>query len=63
MYGSLTIPVFGKGVVYDCDAKEFAEQKRISKVGLTIARFQEYVPMIEEETRNYIKYVLLGERR
>ncbi|KNC80544.1 hypothetical protein SARC_07091 [Sphaeroforma arctica JP610] len=55
VYASLTVPVFGKGVAYDIDAKEFGEQKRISKAGLTINRFQEYVPMIEEETTKYLQ--------
>eukprot|EP01134_Creolimax_fragrantissima_P002442 CFRG2442T1 len=55
VYASLTVPVFGKGVAYDVDAKEFGEQKRISKAGLTISRFQEYVAMIEEETTTYLQ--------
>lgn len=55
VYGNLTIPVFGKGVVYDVDPKEFAEQKRLIKAGLTVERFKAYVPLIEEETVNYFK--------
>lgn len=55
VYGSLTIPVFGKGVGYDVPHKELCEQKRLSKLGLTITRFQEYVGLIEEETVQYMK--------
>lgn len=35
--------------------QEFLEQKRIFKTGLTLARFEVYVPMIVEETREYFK--------
>eukprot|EP00126_Sphaerothecum_destruens_P007631 Sdes_comp19924_c0_seq1m12357 len=54
VYGNLTIPVFGPGVIYDCDHKKFSEQKRLGKLGLTIARFKLYVSQIEEETHSYI---------
>eukprot|EP00124_Ichthyophonus_hoferi_P000183 Ihof_evm20s6 gene=Ihof_evmTU20s6 len=55
VYGNLTIPIFGKGVAYDVDSKEFGEQKRLMKTGLTIERFKQYVSMIEEETHEYLK--------
>ncbi|EDV26239.1 uncharacterized protein TRIADDRAFT_22681, partial [Trichoplax adhaerens] len=55
VYSQLTTPVFGKGVAYDVPHKVFLEQKKMFKTGLTIARFQNYVPMIEEETREYFK--------
>lgn len=29
IYGDLTTPVFGKGVVYDCDDARFMEQKKV----------------------------------
>ncbi|XP_065186720.1 lanosterol 14-alpha demethylase-like isoform X2 [Sycon ciliatum] len=53
VYSRLTTPVFGEGVCYDCPHQDFLEQKRIFKSGLTIARFEAYVPLIVEETKDY----------
>jgi len=30
VYGKLTTPVFGKGVVYDCPNEKLMDQKRVS---------------------------------
>eukprot|EP01135_Chromosphaera_perkinsii_P000557 Nk52_evm19s123 gene=Nk52_evmTU19s123 len=55
VYNNLTRPVFGPGVAYDIEHKKFSEQKRIGKLGLTLARFRSYVPVIEEEATLYMK--------
>lgn len=41
-----TIPVFGKGVVYDSPPDTLVEQKRFMKGGLTTQRFMAYVNTI-----------------
>jgi hypothetical protein len=61
-----TVPLFGKGVVYDGPPGErgsergvcadrladlLIEERKIVGRGLSLARFRQYVPMIEEEAR------------
>lgn len=50
-----TVPVFGKGVVYDVDPDVLVEQKRMIKDSLTTTRFKKYIEMIVEETENYFE--------
>lgn len=54
-YSSLTTPVFGKGVVYDCPNHRLMEQKKFAKSALTKDAFKAYVPIIVEEVQNYLK--------
>eukprot|EP01091_Cochliopodium_minus_P014866 TRINITY_DN513_c0_g2_i1.p2 TRINITY_DN513_c0_g2~~TRINITY_DN513_c0_g2_i1.p2 ORF type:complete len:447 (+),score=134.74 TRINITY_DN513_c0_g2_i1:2843-4183(+) len=48
-----TVPVFGKGVVYDAPVPVFQEQRKFVTGGLTRQRFKLYVPWMEEETREF----------
>lgn len=54
-YASLTVPVFGEGVVYDVPNPVLVEQKKMIKGGLTTEIFQSYVPLMEEEVQQYFK--------
>lgn len=53
-YRSLTVPVFGKGVVYDVENSVLMEQKKFVKSGLSTENLRAYVPMIETETKNFL---------
>ncbi|KAF7722785.1 Lanosterol 14-alpha-demethylase [Apophysomyces ossiformis] len=53
-YSPIVTPVFGKEVVFDCPNAVFMEQKRMIKFGLTTEQFREYVPLIEQETRQFL---------
>jgi sterol 14-demethylase len=55
VYGPIMTPVFGKGVAYDVPHSVFLEQKKMLKTALTVSKFKTYVPMIEEETKEYFK--------
>jgi len=55
IYGPLTIPVFGRGVVYDVPNAKLMEQKKFIKFGLTQEALVQHVPLIEREVLNYIK--------
>ncbi|KAI9839661.1 MAG: Sterol 14-alpha demethylase [Sarea resinae] len=55
IYGPLTTPVFGKGVVYDVPNAKLMEQKKFVKYGLTTEALRSYVPLIVDEVNNYIK--------
>ncbi|KAL1961188.1 hypothetical protein VTO42DRAFT_3133 [Malbranchea cinnamomea] len=55
IYGPLTTPVFGSDVIYDCPNWKLMEQKKFIKFGLTTEALRSYVPLIEDEVRNYIK--------
>eukprot|EP00039_Didymoeca_costata_P011392 m.159773 g.159773 ORF g.159773 m.159773 type:complete len:500 (+) comp15159_c0_seq2:89-1588(+) len=55
LYKNITVPVFGKGVVFDVPHKVFSEQKQMCKSGLTQERFSRYCQFIEEETNNYLE--------
>ncbi|KAJ3040994.1 Lanosterol 14-alpha-demethylase [Rhizophlyctis rosea] len=48
-YDKLTVPVIGKGVVYDVTNAKFI------KDALTTSAFRTYVPIIVQETRDYLK--------
>jgi sterol 14-demethylase len=54
-YQKLTTPVFGAGVVYDCDNALLMQQKKMAKDALTVQAFREYVPIIINETRGLMK--------
>lgn len=54
---NFTVPVFGKGVVYDADPEILVEQKRLIKDSLTPTRFRKYVDLIVEETEQYFERV------
>ncbi|KAK8100085.1 Eburicol 14-alpha-demethylase [Apiospora kogelbergensis] len=54
IYGPLTTPVFGSGVVYDCPNAKLMEQKKFIKFGLTQKALESYVPLIEKEVRDYM---------
>ncbi|KAJ1985665.1 Lanosterol 14-alpha-demethylase [Dimargaris cristalligena] len=54
-YKHLTVPVFGKGVVYDVDNSILMEQKRFMKNSLSNDNLRAYVPMIVDETETYIQ--------
>jgi len=51
-----TVPLFGKGVVYDGPPELLVEERKIVSRGLSLSRFKQYVPMIEEEARAYFEH-------
>ncbi|CAK5268293.1 unnamed protein product [Mycena citricolor] len=53
-YKHLTVPVFGKDVVYDIPNERFMQQKKFVKFGLTTENFRAYTGMIEEEVENFL---------
>ncbi|KAL2415716.1 Sterol 14-alpha demethylase cyp51B [Exophiala dermatitidis] len=55
VYTGLTTPVFGEGVVYDCDNSKLMEQKKFVKFGLTMDAFKTYVDLISYETKQFIQ--------
>ncbi|KAL2918175.1 Lanosterol 14-alpha-demethylase [Polyrhizophydium stewartii] len=55
VYRTLTVPVFGAEVVYDVENAVFMEQKKFVKDALNTTAFRSYVPMIWEETVNFLK--------
>ncbi|CAM9959692.1 unnamed protein product, partial [Ectocarpus fasciculatus] len=55
VYGRYTKPVFGADVVYAADPKKRNQQMQHMAYGLRTARLKSYVPMIEKETRNFLK--------
>jgi sterol 14alpha-demethylase len=54
VYGPLTIPVFGKGVIYDIDNARFMDQKRLLKEGFTSSSLRAYVPQFVRETEFFV---------
>ena len=68
IYNSLTGPVFGSDVVYDCPNEKLMEQKKVRsfvtalsmliaqfvKFGLTTEAFESYVPLIVSETEQFL---------
>jgi len=54
-YTSLTTPVFGAGVVYDCPNHMLMQQKKFVKFGMTTEAFRSYVPLIVEEVMQYLE--------
>ncbi|KIW69243.1 hypothetical protein PV04_05130 [Phialophora macrospora] len=54
VYGPLTVPVFGRGVVYDVDNARFMDQKRLLKEGFTSQNLRAYVPQFVSEVEQYV---------
>ncbi|KAJ3066734.1 Lanosterol 14-alpha-demethylase [Podochytrium sp. JEL0797] len=54
-YATLTVPVFGKEVVYDVPNALFMEQKKFVKDALSTAAFKSYLPIITAEVNDYMK--------
>ncbi|KAF3914338.1 hypothetical protein AA313_de0205932 [Arthrobotrys entomopaga] len=55
IYGPLTKPVFGKGVVYDCPNSKLMDQKRLLGLGLNGAALKSYVPLFVKEVEDFIR--------
>ncbi|KAK5064541.1 Sterol 14-alpha demethylase [Exophiala bonariae] len=55
VYTPLTTPVFGTGVVYDCENSKLMEQKKFVKFGLTLEAFRSYVDLISNETKLFVQ--------
>ncbi|KAF3928993.1 hypothetical protein ABW19_dt0206638 [Dactylella cylindrospora] len=55
IYGPLTKPVFGKGVVYDCPNSKLMDQKRLLAPGLNGTALKSYVPLFVKEVEEFIK--------
>ncbi|KAJ3219611.1 Lanosterol 14-alpha-demethylase [Dinochytrium kinnereticum] len=56
-YDKLTVPVFGKDVVYDVENSVFMEQKKFVKDALSTAAFRSYIPIFTQETVDFIKAI------
>ncbi|KAJ3120360.1 Lanosterol 14-alpha-demethylase [Physocladia obscura] len=56
-YETLTVPVFGKEVVYDVPNSLFMEQKKFVKDALSTAAFKSYLPIITYEVKDYLDSV------
>jgi hypothetical protein len=56
-----TVPVFGKGVVYDCNGDLLIEQKKFMKTGLSIPRFKSYVDLLGNAFSFFVFFFLLCE--
>ncbi|KEF56274.1 cytochrome P450, family 51 (sterol 14-demethylase) [Exophiala aquamarina CBS 119918] len=54
VYGPLTIPIFGRGVVYDVDNARFMDQKRLLKEGFSSQSLRAYVPQFVNEVEQYV---------
>jgi sterol 14-demethylase len=52
---TITTPVFGKHVVYDCPNEMLMEQKKFVKFGLSTENFRIYMHMIQEETTQMLQ--------
>eukprot|EP01121_Diplochlamys_sp_Union-15-3_P020796 TRINITY_DN821_c0_g1_i1.p1 TRINITY_DN821_c0_g1~~TRINITY_DN821_c0_g1_i1.p1 ORF type:complete len:514 (-),score=71.90 TRINITY_DN821_c0_g1_i1:14-1555(-) len=48
-----TVPVFGKGIVYDCPPEGLVEQRKMVSDGLTLKRFKTYINKICKEVQSY----------
>ncbi|KAJ3333255.1 Lanosterol 14-alpha-demethylase [Blyttiomyces sp. JEL0837] len=57
-YDKLTVPVFGKEVVYDVENSIFMEQKKFVKDALTTTAFKKYVPIIAEESHAFFDSIV-----
>ncbi|KIV92274.1 hypothetical protein PV10_06729 [Exophiala mesophila] len=55
VYGPLTIPVFGPGVVYAVENARFMDQKRLLKEGFTSQSLRSYIPLFVHEVQLFIK--------
>jgi cytochrome P450 len=56
-YEKLTVPVFGKDVVYDVDNPVFMEQKKFVKDALHNTAFKSYMPIFHEEVKNFTSQI------
>lgn len=54
VYGKLTTPVFGKGVIYDCPNERLMDQKRLIKEGFTTEALRSYIPSFVKEVEDYV---------
>ncbi|KAH8647684.1 cytochrome P450 [Xylariales sp. PMI_506] len=54
VYGKLTTPVFGRGVVYDCPNEKFMDQKRLIKDGFATESLRSYIPKFVKEVEDYV---------
>jgi sterol 14alpha-demethylase len=54
VYGPLTVPIFGKGVLYDIPNAKLMDQKRLLKDGFTSAALRSYMPQFVYETSHYL---------
>jgi sterol 14alpha-demethylase len=55
VYGPLTIPIFGRGVIYDIPNSRLMEQKRLAKDGFSTANMRAYIPLFVHEVELYVK--------
>lgn len=55
VYAPLLKPLFGPGVLYDAGTKKRNQQFQHLAYSLRTARLKAYVPMIERETRTFLK--------
>lgn len=55
VYGRYTKPVFGPDVVYAAEPKTRNQQMQHMAYGLRTARMKSYVPLVEKETRDFLK--------
>ncbi|CAK9293009.1 unnamed protein product [Gordionus sp. m RMFG-2023] len=62
VYSSLVTPVFGSGVIYDVPHNIFMEQKKMIKNGLIQARYRIHVPIIENETLDFIQRLMINHK-
>ena len=54
VYGPLTVPVFGPGVIYDVDNARLMDQKRLVKEGFSSQNLRAYVPQFIYEVEQYV---------
>ena len=55
VYGPLTVPIFGKGVVYDIPNEKFMQQKKLLKEGFGMRYLQGFVPLFVREVELYLR--------
>jgi len=49
----MMVPVFGPGVVFDCEPSVMYEQLKFVKTGFVVAQLKKSVPLIEKEAREF----------
>jgi sterol 14alpha-demethylase len=54
VYGPLTIPIFGRGVIYDIPNARLMDQKRLAKEGFTTTNLRAYIPLFVHEVELYL---------
>ncbi|EED19828.1 cytochrome P450, putative [Talaromyces stipitatus ATCC 10500] len=55
VYSRLTTPVFGSGVIFDCETSKFLQQKKFIKFGLSQPALESYVRIIAKEATDFFK--------